>query len=179
MAFTFSSRERKLKRMNCKTSILISPQIAYNVARQMRGEEIKKLNGNLWYKFLRSEHSPIRIATYRVDLEDIPYWVSVHFTRHKIGIEHFVTSRREDITGKARSPLDLVNHIMICNAQALITMARKRLCKKAASETVSAMLDIRESLRDVDFQLYCAMQPDCIYRNRCNELNPCGWYDSL
>jgi hypothetical protein len=66
--------------MNVETSILIQPQIAYNVARYMRGLAPKKLDGEKWFSFLKSEHSPIRIATYRVQMENIPYWVSVHFT---------------------------------------------------------------------------------------------------
>ncbi len=163
--------------MNCNASILIPPQTAYDIAREMRGKNPKKLDGEVWYKFLRSEHSPIRIATYRVKMESIPYWVSVHFTRHKIGVEHFVASMREDITGQVRSPSDLVDHIMICNAQALITMARRRLCAKAAPETRAAMFELRDGFREVDFQLYCAMQPDCVYRNGCHELVSCGWYN--
>lgn len=35
-------------------------------------------------KLLKSEHSPIRTLCFAFKLE-IPYWVSVHLVRHKIG----------------------------------------------------------------------------------------------
>jgi hypothetical protein len=153
--------------------ILIPPQEAYNTARRMRGLEPKHLDAKTWGKFLLSEHSPIRVATYRIVMT-VPYWVSVHFCRHKIGVEHFVTSRREDITGEKRSDQDLVNHEMIINAQALITMARKRLCGKASDETKKVMMLIKESVFKIDRPLFRSMNPDCVYRGQCNEMTPCG-----
>jgi hypothetical protein len=153
--------------------ILIPPQEAYNTARRMRGLEPKQLDAKTWGEFLLSEHSPIRVATYRIVMT-VPYWVSVHFCRHKIGVEHFVSSRREDTTGKKRSPDDMVRHEMVANAQALITMARKRLCYKAADETREAMDQIRHAISQVDLILAHSMTPDCVYRGRCNEMKPCG-----
>jgi hypothetical protein len=159
--------------MKVTASILITPQEAYNTARAMSGKEHKVLTTDRWYSFLKSEHSPIRVATYRIILEDLPYWVSVHFTRHKIGVEHFVSSRRPDRTGQARSPDDLVRHEMVANAQALITMARKRLCRKASLETRLAMVDIAKAIFSIDNGLGWAMGPDCEYRGACYEMEPC------
>jgi hypothetical protein len=163
--------------MKVTASILIPPQEAYNTARVMSRKKHKLLTTDRWYSFLKSEHSPIRVATYRIILEDLPYWVSVHFTRHKIGVEHFVSSRRPDRTGQKRSPEDLVRHEMVANAQALITMARKRLCRKASPETLDAMLCICAAISLVDIQLYIAMAPDCVYRGVCHEMQPCGLQD--
>jgi len=160
--------------MKVTASILIPPQEAYNTARAMSGKKHKLLTTDRWYSFLKSEHSPIRVATYRIILEDLPYWVSVHFTRHKIGVEHFVSSRRPDRTGQARSPEDLVRHEMVANAQALITMARKRLCRKASTETMMAMADICLAVSLIDLQLYWSMVPDCVYRGACHEMQPCN-----
>jgi hypothetical protein len=160
--------------MKVTASILIPPQEAYNTARAMSGKKYKLLTDDRWYSFLKSEHSPIRVATYRIILEDLPYWVSVHFTRHKIGVEHFVSSRRPDRTGQARSPDDLVRHEMVANAQALIAMARKRLCRKASKETMFAMADICLSVSLIDLQLYWSMVPDCVYRGACHEMQPCN-----
>ena len=160
--------------MRIEACILIHPKTAYDVARRMRGLEPKNITDNTWYKFLKSEHSPIRVATYRVYMGNIPAWVSVHFTRHKIGVEHFVTSRREDITGMARSAHSLVNHEMIINAQALITMARKRLCRKSAKETLLVMGLIKQAVFEIDRPLSRAMVPDCIYRDGCHEMTPCS-----
>jgi hypothetical protein len=163
--------------MKVTATVLTPPYEAYNTARAMSGKKPKDLDSETWYKFLKSEHSPIRVATYRIILEDLPYWVSVHFTRHKIGVEHFVSSRRPDRTGQERSPGDLVRHEMVANAQALITMARKRLCRKASTETMFAMADICQAVSLVDMQLYIAMAPDCVYRGVCHEMQPCGLQD--
>ena len=155
-------------------SILIPPQAAYDIARAMRKLPPKPLTREKWHGFLRSEHSPIRVATYRVNMQNIPAWVSVHFARHKVGVEHFVTSNRADITGRARTAEDTVDHIMVCNAQALISMARKRLCFKAADETREVMEAIWYAIAKADNELAYAMVPDCMYRGKCNEFTPCG-----
>ncbi|MBA4274061.1 MAG: hypothetical protein C0436_00245 [Alphaproteobacteria bacterium] len=159
--------------MKVTAEILIDPQVAYDVARRMRGLEHKPLTPIKWLSFLKSEHSPIHVATYRVYMQDIPAWVSVHLTRHKVGVEHFVTSRREDITGRARSVSDTVDHEMILNAQALITMARKRLCGKAHRETRHLMDGIKRAILELDAPMAEAMVADCVYRGRCYEMTPC------
>jgi hypothetical protein len=160
--------------MTVTAEILIPRQQAYNTARRMSGLSVANMTDKKWYMFLRSEHSPIRIATYRVYMQDIPYWVSVHFSRHKIGVGHFVTSCRTDRTGRSRAPDDLVNHEMVINAQALITIARKRLCMKASAETRLAMALIKQAIAFIDKPLSSVMMPDCTYRGKCNELKPCG-----
>ena len=162
--------------MTVSTTVLISGQTAYDIARRMKNKKPRPLSAKVWRSFLLSEHSPIRVATYSIRLEQIPYWVSVHFSRHKLGVEHIVTSRRADITGEERSPDDLVNHEMIANAQALISMARKRLCFKAAKETQAAMEAIRNTLALVDTELAIVLSPDCLYRGACREFDSCGLF---
>ncbi len=50
----------------------------------------------LWkVRILKAGHSPIRTLMFTIKLE-IPYFVSVHFVRHKFGIEHYVQSQRDD-----------------------------------------------------------------------------------
>ena len=53
--------------------------------------EVKSL-----YKMYKSEHSPMRTQMFWIEMEDIPTFVSVHLVRHKIGVEHFCSTRRED-----------------------------------------------------------------------------------
>jgi len=120
---------------------------------------------------------------FQVDMTGIPYPVSVHFTRHKVGVEHFVTTSRPDLTGKPRSIDDTVNHRMVCNAQALITMARRRLCSNAADETRQVMLAVRPAVGAVFVEeglgaaMKAAMVPDCEYRGGyCHEFKTCGLY---
>ena len=79
-------------------------------------------------KILLAEHSPIRLMQFAWKWSDLPYWVSVHIVRHKIGIEHFVSTQRTDRTGVDRTerPQNApVLHQCQANAQALITISRK------------------------------------------------------
>jgi len=105
---------------------------------------------------------------YLVEMRGIPSYVSTHFVRHKIGVEHYVQSNREDRSGA--KPDDVtrmtpVNHGMMVNAQALINMARLRLCLAADRRTVAVMIRIRAALRDE--AVYPYLVPDCLYRGRC------------
>ena len=68
-----------------------------------------------------------------------------------------------------------VNHLMIANAQALINMARKRLCHKASPETRDVMEKIRTAIGGVDPALGNVMVPECYYRGFiCHERAMCG-----
>ena len=126
----------------------------------------------------KCEHSPIRTQMFWIELRSIPSFVSVHLVRHKIGVEHFVKSLREDRCGNGTENRNtLTNHSMLINAQSLINMARKRLCLKASKETVEVMEHIKKSIRKVDPYLYKYMVKDCQYRNGCNEIKSCGWWN--
>jgi len=122
----------------------------------------------------RCEHSPIRTQMFWVEMVGIPTFVSVHLVRHKIGVEHFVMSNRDDRGGRTDvgrySP---VNHGMLVNAQALINMARSRLCFKAHQEAVWVMTMIKAAIADVDVDLAGYMVRNCEYRGRCVENVPC------
>jgi hypothetical protein len=122
-----------------------------------------------------SEHSPIRTQIFWIEMYDIPTFVSVHFVRHKHGIEHFVKSNRDD---RSSYTGDLgrnqpVNHAALCNAQSLINMARKRLCKKSHPETQKLMQLIVDKIKEVDPLLFPFLIPDCKYRGKCCEITPC------
>ena len=124
----------------------------------------------------KSEHSPIRSQLFLITMIGIPTSVSVHFVRHKIGVEHFVQSNRTDRGGSDDlTRMAPVNHGMLVNAQALIQMARKRLCHKADERTREVMREIRKAVGCVDPDLVPFMVPECVYRNGfCPELKPCG-----
>lgn len=128
-------------------------------------------------KLYKCEHSPLRTQMFWVELKGIPSFVSVHLTRHKIGVEHFVQTMRDDRgAGEVADRNTPVNHAMLVNAQALINMSRKRLCKKASPETRRVMQQIMHMVEEVDHDLYLYMVPDCMYRNGCYETASCGWY---
>jgi hypothetical protein len=47
-------------------------------------------------KIYRCEHSPIRTQQFWIELHGIETFVSVHLVRHKIGVEHYIESNRDD-----------------------------------------------------------------------------------
>lgn len=135
-----------------------------------------------WKKqLLLSEHSPIRIIKFNWRWSDLKSWVSVHFTRHKFGIDHFVVTQRSDRTGKNRDEAPqgaLVRHQVEANAQAIINVSRKRLCACASKETREAWLQFKGKVADVEPELASVMVPECIYRGFCPEMFSCGYADS-
>ncbi len=129
-------------------------------------------------KILLAEHSPIRLMQFAWKWSDLPYWVSVHIVRHKIGIEHFVSTQRTDRTGVDRTerPQNApVLHQCQANAQALITISRKRLCSGASAETRQAWQLLKDEIAKVEPELASCMVRECVYRGFCPEMYGCGF----
>lgn len=128
-------------------------------------------------KLMRCEHSPVRLVQYWIELIGIPTFVSVHLVRHKIGVEHFVESNRDDRGGAGDEEVNRltpVNHGMFANAQGLIAMSRKRLCYNSAKKTVAVWMKLRKAMLRTSPEMGKAMVPDCVYRNGfCPELREC------
>lgn len=141
----------------------------------------KRWSGEVGYgwkhRMLKAEHSPIRTLMFTVRME-IPYWVSVHFCRHKYGVEHYVTSQRNDRQSKydrTKAPQgEMVTHVMDINAQELMQMARMRLCGQASVETRMVMTEIRDAVVETNPEFADFLQPKCIVHGGCNEFVPCG-----
>lgn len=129
-------------------------------------------------KMLRCEHSPIRTLMFTIELIDIPYWVSVHFCRHKYGVEHYVRSQRNDrqnMYDRNTAPQNApVNHTMEINAPELMYMARRRLCSKAAAETKAWMEAIVEAVCQKCPEFRPHLVPNCVFLGRCPEMYSCG-----
>jgi hypothetical protein len=107
----------------------------------------------------------------------IPYWISVHFVRHHIGVNHYVQTQRTDRTGTDRNEKkqdEVVSHIMSINAQELINMSHKRLCKQASKETRQVMKMIVDEIVKVAPYMKDVLVPLCKYRNgKCTEMFSC------
>ena len=135
-----------------------------------------------WKKrMLLCEHSPIRILFFDFKWTELKYWVSVHLVRHKIGIEHFVRTQRSDRSGVDRDGLrqdSPVEHRISVNAQAMISISRKRLCMNASPETREAWTAVVEKLKESENELYNVCVPDCIYRGWCYEYKSCGYFNT-
>lgn len=141
------------------------------------GKDSNKIPTEEWKrKILKAEHSPIRTLWFAFKIE-MPYWVSVHFVRHKYGVEHFIQTQRDDRTNdnilRTEKPQgEMISHIMYVNAQELMFMARRRLCNQASKETREVMkMIVKEVLKtNPEFKGF----PMCKYQNRCPEMYPCS-----
>lgn len=127
---------------------------------------------------LKSEHSPIRTLWFAYKLE-VAYYISVHYCRHKYGVEHFVQSQRDDRNDnpipRAEKPQgEMVSHILYVNAQELMFMARRRLCNQASKETREVMEEIVRQTLEVCPQMEGLLVPNCKYLHHCPEPFPCN-----
>lgn len=168
--------------MNYKVELLKSPTAAdwqwvKTCTLNTVGKKSTKAPTEKWKRqLLEAEHSPIRELWFGIKMI-IPYWVSVHFVRHHIGVNHYVQTQRTDRTGVDRNNLpqgEMVSHIMSINAQELIFMAHKRLCKQASEETRRVMQSICSQVTQACPELEKLLVPMCKYRNgKCTEMFPC------
>ena len=132
-------------------------------------------------RILLAEHSPIRKLCFNWKWLDLPYWVSVHFVRHKYGIEHFVSTQRSDRTGSDRTGARQdapVMHECFANAQAVMFMSRRRLCGQASPETRAAWQLVVDEIAKVEPEVAACCVPECVYRGFCPEFKPCGFFGS-
>lgn len=129
-------------------------------------------------KILKAEHSPIRGLIYCFKITGLKSWVATHFARHHVGIEKWIRTQRSDRTGINRDELPQGAEVEMeieANAQALINIARKRLCNQASPETREVMEAMKEEVSKRDEFLSRVMVRECIYRGFCPEINPCGY----
>lgn len=173
-----------LTQTDVSARLLVDWDVARDVARVTAGlEPDGKVPDSDWIRrMLLAEHSPIRAVTYLITMTNVPYWVSVHLVRHKVGVEHYVSTQRPDRTksgvDRHSLPQDApVTHVMVANAAALIAMSRKRLCNRAAPETQEAWRRVVEAVRAVDPVMAEFMRPECVYRHGCPEPKSCGGYE--
>ena len=69
-----------------------------------------------------------------------------------------------------------VNLGLCLNAQALIDMAKVRLCHQAHKDTIEVFKAIKDAIRQIDPALADMMVPKCVYRNGlCSEPRCCGY----
>jgi hypothetical protein len=135
-----------------------------------------------WKKrILLAEHSPVRKLCFNWKWLDLPYWVSVHFVRHKYGIEHFVSTQRTDRTGSDRTGARQdapVMHECFANAQSVMFISRRRLCSQASPETRAAWKLVVDEISKHEPEVGECCVPECVYRGFCPEFKPCGYCDT-
>ena len=147
---------------------------ALNLARRTVGKKQLDVEPSKGWKrkILIQEHSPIRVVEYIIHFEQIRQWVTVHLVRHWLGFIPFVHSQRQDrrVLNCERDELpqgSLNDMDVFINAQSLINVSRKRLCKKASPETIHAWKCVKAEMEKLDPEMAGVMVPECIYRGFC------------
>lgn len=131
------------------------------------------------HKILKAKHSPIRTLWFTIRME-IPSYVSVHFVRHKIGVEHFVQSQRNDRQSNYDRELApqnaMVSHIMEVNAEQIMFMANRRLCGMADKTTRYVMTLICKAIEQTNHEFTGHLKPMCEHLHECPEFTSCGYW---
>jgi thymidylate synthase ThyX len=128
------------------------------------------------HSILEARHSPIRRLRFSFDIT-CPYWVSVHLCRH-IHAQPFVRSQRndrQDSYDRNSAPQDApVNMIWDMNAEELMVIANKRLCKQASEETRYVVQLMCEQVLTQHPEFKGLLVPACAYNGGvCHEIYPC------
>lgn len=132
-------------------------------------------------KILKAKHSPIRTLVFTIRME-IPYYVSTHFVRHKIGVEHYVQSQRNDRQtnyDRETAPQNaMVSHIMEINAEQLMFMSNRRLCGMADKTTRYVMSAICRGVEKFNPEFVGHLKPMCELLHECPEFKSCGYWEN-
>ena len=171
--------------MDCKTEIVKVDADWVNVKNECRNTVNKEATQiqptpEFKKKLLISEHSPIRLIRVQWRWAAIKSWCATHFARHWLGWDKWIGTRRSDRTGVERGTLsqdELVPMDVCANAQALINVARFRLCHQASNETRAYMEDLKRTIRSSEPELADVMTPNCVYRGGCPEFRSCGVWE--
>ena len=126
------------------------------------------------HQILEARHSPIRVLNFMFRLE-VPYWVSVHLCRH-IHATPFVKSQRNDRQSdydRTKAPQnEYVTMLWYMNAEELMVIANKRLCKQASTETQEIVRMMCKEVLKVCPEFEGLLVPMCKY-GKCHEMFPC------
>ena len=128
-------------------------------------------------RILEARHSPIRYLRFSFLLEDVPYWVSVHLVRH-VHAQPYVRSQRndrQDLYDRESARQDApVTMIWDMNAEELITIANKRLCKLASKETREVVSEMCKKVIEKCPEFKNQLVPNCVRNGGvCHEMFPC------
>lgn len=133
---------------------------------------------SVWkHKILEARHSPIRYLMYSFLIDGIPSNTATHFARH-VHAQPYISTLRNDrqefMDGDTAPRNTPVNMILDVNAEELMVMANKRLCRLASEKTREVMRRMcMEAL--VATPEFCGLLvPMCKYHGGvCHEMQPC------
>lgn len=131
------------------------------------------------HKILRAKHSPIRVLQFAFLLESVPYYVSTHLARH-VHAQPFIRSQRNDRqntydrnAARQDAPVDMIWYM---NAEELMTVAEKRLCRKADRTTSAVVKMLCAVVIDKHPEFQGLLAPPCGKYGKCTEMERCNEY---
>lgn len=129
------------------------------------------------HRILRARHSPIRRLCFSFYLE-IPSWIATHLARH-VHAQPYIQSQRNDRQNdydRRKAPQDaIVKMILDVNAEELINIANKRLCRMAADETREVVTEMCKLAGEAFPPIESELVPVCVRNGHtCYEMNGCG-----
>ncbi len=127
---------------------------------------------------LEARHSPIRRAVYSFEFRGIPSNTATHFCRH-VHAQPYVstlrTDRAREIDGDSAPRCTPVDMILDVNAEELMVMSNKRLCRQAAEITRAIMHGMAQLAGEATPEIAPLLVPMCEYHGGvCHELISCG-----
>lgn len=130
-------------------------------------------------KILAARHSPIRTLNFCFRITNVPTWVATHLVRH-VHATPFVKSQRNDRQSdydRTKAPQDApVDMCWFMNAEELMVICNKRLCKQASPETRKVIEAIRDAVLETNPEFEDLLVPMCYFRGGvCTEFFPCGF----
>ena len=168
--------------MNTEITLLKWPgeedwMFAKNCALVTIGKHSGKAPDMEWkHRMLRAKHSPIRTLNFAFYLHNVPYYVSTHLARHVHSVP-FVKSQRNDRqseydrnAARQDAPVDMIWYM---NAEELLTVASKRLCRKADETTRGVVKLMCCLVADRCPEFRGLMAPPCAFMDECPEMEPC------
>lgn len=137
------------------------------------------------HKILKARHSPIRYLRYSFYIKDIPYWVAMHLRTHVHDCPNgdefapYIKSQRDDRQheyARGKAPQDQpVNLILDVSGEQIMTLANKRLCRKASPETRWVVQAMCELVEDETPEYAGLLVPNCKYLKHCPEMQGCDY----
>lgn len=159
-------------------------EAAWVTARKNHG---RPFTPELFARYLIAEHSPIRRLVLAWRFRSLGKRASSHLVRH-VHSQPYVGGTRPDWFPSLQDP-ESVDHLEDSNCQALIELARKRLCRRTWKGTREAITELKRALMKYPVDppgpagfyraLGQALVPNCVYRCGCPESamgRGCGWW---
>lgn len=165
----------ELIRVPTEEDLLLCKMCAF----ETEGKDTAELPSQRWLeRILNARHSPIREMKFVFRFDGLPGYISTHFARHVHGRPYIQTQRndRQSKYDRRKAPQDApVKMIWSMEAEELMIVFNKRLCKKADPATVAVV----EGMRDLTEKAAPYMEPFCLpmcayHGGVCHEMKPCG-----